>query len=58
LRKRKEESFAELCCPIAEVFLLFRTTKIRFPSLIKKLRRSKEQGDKEDASSLRYVDLM
>jgi hypothetical protein len=54
LEQEEEESFAELCCPIAEVIFLFRTTRIRFPSLIKKLRRSKEQGAKEDASSLRY----
>jgi hypothetical protein len=29
------------------------TTTIRFPSLIKKLRRSKEKGAKEDASTLK-----
>jgi hypothetical protein len=38
----------KLCCPIKEVIFLFRTTSIRFPSLIKKLRRSKEKGAKEN----------
>jgi hypothetical protein len=36
------------------VIFLFRENNIIFPSLIKKLRRSKEKGAKEDASTLRY----
>jgi hypothetical protein len=53
LEHEEEESFAELCCPNIEEFLHSTTTTVRFPSLIKKLRRSKEQGAKEDASTLK-----
>jgi hypothetical protein len=54
LEKEEEELFAKLCCPIVEVLFLLKKTNIIFPSLIKKLRRIKEQGAKEDASSPRY----
>jgi len=44
LDHEEEESFSYLCCPNIEELLLFRTTTIRFPSLIKNLRRRKEKG--------------
>jgi hypothetical protein len=51
LEHEEEESFAELCCPNTEELLHSTTTTIRFPSLVKKLRRRKEQGEKGNAST-------
>jgi hypothetical protein len=43
LEHEEEESFVELCCPIAEKIFLFTTATIRLPSLIKKLRRARRK---------------
>jgi hypothetical protein len=53
LEQEEEESFAELCCPIVEVFFLFTIhPEIKFPSLIKNLRRIKEQGAKGECINI------
>jgi hypothetical protein len=51
LEHEEEESFIELCYQNTEVLFHSTSVAVRFPSLVEKLRRSKEKGERRNAST-------